>query len=34
MILLIKEEKKTHRKQKVCYSFKKRFSTDDDKKTL
>ena len=34
MIPLTKEEKKIHRKQKVCYSLKKRFSTDDDKKTL
>ena len=30
MIPLIKEEKKTHRKQKVCYICKKGFSTDDD----
>ena len=30
MIPLIKEEKKTHRKQKVCYICKIGFSTDDD----
>ena len=32
MILLIKEEKKIHHKQKVCYICKKGFSTDDDNK--
>ena len=31
MIPLIKEEKKIHRKQKVCYICEKGFSTDDDK---
>ena len=30
MIPLTKEEKKIHRKQKVCYICKKVFSTDDD----
>ena len=32
MIPLRKEEKKTHREQKVCYTCKKGFSTDDDNK--
>ena len=32
MIPLIKEEKKIHREQKVCYICKKGFSTDDDNK--
>ena len=30
MMPLRKEEKKTHREQKVCYICKKGFSTDDD----
>ena len=30
MIPLTKEEKKIHRKQKICYICKKEFSTDDD----
>ena len=34
MILLTNEETKLHRKQKVCYICKKRFSTDDDKKNI
>ena len=32
MIPLTNEEKKIHRKQKVCYICKKRFSTDDNNK--
>ena len=32
MIPLTKEEKKMHNKQKVCYIFKKRFSTDNSNK--
>ena len=30
MIPLTNEEKKIHREQKVCYTCKKRFSTDND----
>ena len=30
MILLTYEEKKLHRKQKVCYIWNKGFSTNDD----
>ena len=30
MIPLTKEENKTHCEQKVCYIYKKGFSTDDD----
>ena len=32
MILLTKEEKKIHRKQKFCYVCEKGFSTDDANK--
>ena len=32
MIPLTKEKKKIHHEQKVCYIFKKGFSTDDDNK--
>ena len=32
MIPLTNEERKLHRKQKVCYICKKRFSTDTDNK--
>ena len=32
MIPLTNEERKLHRKQKVCYICKKRFSTDDNNK--
>ena len=33
MIPLTNEKKKLYRKQKVCYKCKKRFSTDDEKKS-
>ena len=32
MISLTKKEKEIHNKQKVCYIYKKRFSTDDNNK--
>ena len=34
LVPLTNEEKKLHRKQKVCYICKKRFSTDDDNKKI
>ena len=34
MIPLTEEEKKIHNEQKVYHIFKKRFSTDDEKKIL
>ena len=32
MVPLLKEEKKMHRRQKKCYTCKKRFSTDNNNK--
>ena len=34
MIPLTKKRKKIHREQKVCYTCRKRFSTDDDNKKI
>ena len=34
MITLTKKEEKMHNKQKVCYTCKKRFSTDDNNKKI